>query len=182
MSASKLKISKLDAARRQVNCAIKLWMNDDDPVSIHTLAFAAFEIVNDLNAKKGNRDVTLLGLTEVLAKPGHVEDVMQYMKKAMLFFKHANRDPHAILEFDLRVNEYVILFVVHGAKELGESLTDMQHAFTYWMVLHHPNLIKKGETAFPQFGPEQIEGMRAFTKRQFFDAFLHSLAIGRLRT
>jgi hypothetical protein len=178
----KIKVSKLDAVRRQLDCAIRLWINDDDSVSIHTLAFAAFEIVNDLNTKKGNKDSTLLGVTEVLAKPGHVADVMQYMKKPMLFFKHANRDPHEILEFAPAVNEYVVLFAVNGLQQLGEQVTDIQHAFIVWMLLHHPNLIKKGEAAFPQFTADQIEGMRIATRHQFFDAFLKTLATNRLRT
>jgi hypothetical protein len=178
----KMKVSKLDAARRQLDCAIRLWINDDDPVSIHTLAFAAFEIINDLNAKRGNKAVTLQGLTETLAKPGHLTEVMGYMKKPMTFFKHSNRDPLAILEFAPEVNEYVFLFAANGLKELGEQLTDLQHTFVQWMLVHHPNLIKKGQTAFPEFGDKEVQAvatMRAVTKRQFFDTFLSGIAAKR---
>ncbi len=178
----KIKVSKLDAARRQIDCALKLWVNDDDPVSIHTLAFAAFEIVNDLNIKKGNKEVTLQGLTEILAKPEHLPEVMQRMKQPMNFFKHSNRDPHAILEFAPDINEYIFLFAVNGLKELGEQLTDIQHTFVRWMLIHHPNLIKKGETAFPEFGDKEAEvvaTMRAVTKRQFFDNFVKAFAAKR---
>lgn len=47
----KLKISKLDAAKRQLETAIRLYFNSADPVSIHTLACAAHSIISDLNKK-----------------------------------------------------------------------------------------------------------------------------------
>jgi len=40
----KLKISKLDAAKRQLETAIRLYFNEADPVSVHTLAGAAHTI------------------------------------------------------------------------------------------------------------------------------------------
>jgi len=47
-------ITKLESARRQLETAVKLYFNDIDPVSIHTLACAAQEILAELNTKKGN--------------------------------------------------------------------------------------------------------------------------------
>jgi hypothetical protein len=47
-----LTITKLEAARRQLGTAIVLWFNDDDPVSIHTLVCAAYEIVHTLTKKR----------------------------------------------------------------------------------------------------------------------------------
>lgn len=178
----KIKVSKLDAARRQLDCALKLWVNDDDPVSIHTLAFAAFEIINDLNTKKGNKDVTLQGLTEILAKPEHLTEVMQRMKAPMTFFKHSNRDPHAILEFAPDINPYIFMFAINGLNELGEQLTDIQNTLLQWILIHYPHLFKKGQTAFPQLGDKEVEvvtAMRAVTKRQFFDNFIRALAAKR---
>jgi hypothetical protein len=48
MDSRKIKISKLDAARRQLDTAIRLYFMEGDPVSVHTLAAAAFEILKDL--------------------------------------------------------------------------------------------------------------------------------------
>jgi hypothetical protein len=47
----KIEISKLDAAKRQLKTAINLYFSYGDPVSIHTLASAAREILYDLNKK-----------------------------------------------------------------------------------------------------------------------------------
>ena len=47
-----LKIGKLDAARRQLETAIALWFKGGDPVSIHTLAYAAYEIIHTVSKKR----------------------------------------------------------------------------------------------------------------------------------
>ena len=53
MCVSTQNITKLDAARRQLNQAIWLLFEDRDVVSIHTLACAATTILNDVaKAKK----------------------------------------------------------------------------------------------------------------------------------
>ena len=36
-AVQKIRIGKLDAARRQLQAAITLWFNDGDPVAIHYL-------------------------------------------------------------------------------------------------------------------------------------------------
>jgi hypothetical protein len=46
-------VSKLDAARRQLRAAIRLWFQGEDPVAIHTLISAAHEIVHTLFKRAG---------------------------------------------------------------------------------------------------------------------------------
>src|SRR5260221_11225206 len=50
-------ITKLEAARRQLATAIELWFLDGDPISIHTLAFAAHEVVHVIFRKNGGTDL-----------------------------------------------------------------------------------------------------------------------------
>jgi hypothetical protein len=45
-------VTKLEAARRQLRTAIELWFHSGEPVSIHTLAAAAYQVVHDLNRRK----------------------------------------------------------------------------------------------------------------------------------
>ncbi|MGI8569030.1 MAG: hypothetical protein ACR2KT_08130 [Methylocella sp.] len=47
-----VRIGKLDAARRQLRTAITLWFNDGDPVSVHTLAYAAYEVIHAISEKR----------------------------------------------------------------------------------------------------------------------------------
>ena len=41
----KMYVSKLDAAKRQLDIAINLFFKNSDPISIHTLTAAAYEIL-----------------------------------------------------------------------------------------------------------------------------------------
>jgi hypothetical protein len=43
------KVTKLDAARRQLDVAVRLYFSSDDPVAIHTLVGAAHRILEDVN-------------------------------------------------------------------------------------------------------------------------------------
>jgi hypothetical protein len=52
-----IKVSKTDAAKRQLDTAIRLWLDEGDSVSIHTLAAAAHQIVHDLGKKRGVTDM-----------------------------------------------------------------------------------------------------------------------------
>jgi len=66
--APSLKLSKLDAARRQLETAVALCFQEGDPVSIHSFACAAHEIVETLNAMHVPHDryVPVHGQTAVL--------------------------------------------------------------------------------------------------------------------
>jgi hypothetical protein len=50
-----VKLTKIEAARRQIESAIWLWFLDGDPVSIHTLAAAAHRTLADLAHLWGTR-------------------------------------------------------------------------------------------------------------------------------
>ena len=50
---ARLQISKLDAARRQLEIAVRLYFAEDDPVSIHTLTSAAYQLLSDINRALG---------------------------------------------------------------------------------------------------------------------------------
>lgn len=56
-----IKVTKLEAARRQLETAVILYFNDKDAVSIHTLACAAHEIIEHLNKKEGGMPLILEG-------------------------------------------------------------------------------------------------------------------------
>src|SRR6202012_2113533 len=115
-----------------------------DEVSIHTLVWAAYEILNALNKKAGNTDVTLQGYVEVIARPGHAQDVMRIFRASMTFFKHADRDPNAVLEFAPRTTDILISLALRGLAAVGERLSDIQDAFLNYLLLHNPDWIKDG--------------------------------------
>lgn len=180
MNIKTIKISKLDAARRQLDSAIRLWFSSDDPVTIHALVWAAYQIIQDINNKKGDKSITLLELTRSIVKPEHVEDAMRHLRKAMTFFKHANRDPHDILEFNPEESEHIMLLAIKGIESLGEQVSDVQRVFILWTNIHVPEYFDSS-TFKDKLSPQVVQQMRSIKKPDFLEAGLLGLVETRLR-
>jgi hypothetical protein len=50
---TKLHLSKLDAALRQLETAVTLYLQSNDPISIHTLTAAAYNVLRDIKKHRG---------------------------------------------------------------------------------------------------------------------------------
>ena len=131
------KISKLDAACRQLDTAIELWFRESDPVSIHTLACAAHQIIHDIIHHRG-------GQSPLFDSPYVREEFRKRAKKLFhrpySFFKHANRDPEGFIEFDASVPELFISASIIGLQELGIKDSLLRSGFTLYFGLHNPDM------------------------------------------
>ena len=83
-----VKLTKLEAARRQIESAIWLWFVDDDHVSVHALAAAAHRLLLELAAvrEKASWPYSKTYLPEPPAKPRPVDS-----GDAAMFFKYAKK-------------------------------------------------------------------------------------------
>src|ERR1700730_9274983 len=102
-------VTKLGAARQHLATAIRLWFQNGDAVSIHTLAFAAYEVIHfiSINRDKYRRD---LPFDSDLIKDEHRAEFNKIIRSQANFFKHADRDPDGSIEFDRYVSEVFLLF------------------------------------------------------------------------
>ncbi len=90
-----LAIKKMDAAKRQLETAILLHFDHGDPVSVHTLACAAYDIIDGVNQHRGSKEMWVKRrYTQLPGRPtrGDINEVQN-------FLKHANRDPEGTLDF-----------------------------------------------------------------------------------
>jgi hypothetical protein len=70
-------VSKLDAARRQLDAAIRMYLANEDELAIHTLAAAAYRILRDLLEKRGLSDLDVpVGMGVYLTAKDYVEGKM----------------------------------------------------------------------------------------------------------
>ncbi len=171
----KIRVSKLDAARRQLDCAIELWFADQDAVSIHTLAAAAYQIIHDINKKKGNQ---VLLFDSIVIKDEYRSEFVALVKKNMNFFKHADKDAEGITEFIPMGSTLFMLFSTIGLQQLGESLNDVEDNFLLWLALHYPNWIREDyRKTLEQIVPVQdLKEIRGLGKQEFFTGFLRARA------
>jgi hypothetical protein len=134
----KIKISKLDAARRQILTAIRLYFNHGDIVSMHTLAAAAFKITQNICDKSPNLPDSLTDWIDQLVKPEDKNVFWNKLHETANFFKHANHDPDAVHEFSPEQTENILFFAVYQYQQLTGEWSAEIRLFTNWYMLHHP--------------------------------------------
>jgi hypothetical protein len=172
---AKFTVSKADAARRQLISAIRLYFDGGDEVAIHTLAAAARNVLIDLCEHKGVRHPLLLEqMLKDLVKEEHHKEVLTKFREAENFFKHADRDPAAEMEFNSDRTDYILLEAVEAYTALtGERVPEL-HAYRGWYVMHHQDCLAQASEEFLKKlnGVKYAEDQRT----QYFADMLAALA------
>jgi hypothetical protein len=140
-----LHISKLDAAKRQLELAIRLFFNYDDVVAIHTLSSAARDLLSDLAAKQGVKSIVYSQMIEEVVKPEKQAEVRKIFNKAKNFFKHADKDPDALLKFNPEISEFDIWDACELYRKLTQENTPLVLLYISWFYLKYNHLILDSE-------------------------------------
>jgi hypothetical protein len=169
-----LKVSKTDAAKRQLEAAIRLWFFDGDPVSIHTLAAAAHQLVHDLGKARGMGTI-LRDLPDV--RPEFKKEMRAAIASDENFFKHADRDPEALLDFKPVTTTYMLGDAVFTYEALTSERPPVLRAFQMWMMIQNPELIKK---ELREHWLAQLKGIQPLlshiSKQEFFTHYVTLIA------
>lgn len=161
MSApTELHISKLDAAKRQLEVAIRLYFAWGDPVAIHTLAAAAFNVLIDINDHRGGKGPPIREKFLDWIRPEHLSDAKKKLKEAENFFKHADCDPNSTLPFRPKTTEFVLLDGVELYFGLTQELPPLLQTYRAWWLIQHKHLLK----------PDAPESLRKVPTGSTFDS------------
>ncbi len=124
----------------QMEAAALLYFNGADSVAVHTLIAAAYEILQDLAAKRTETmwiERSLVAtLSEKLARI-----VRAQLRAPQNFFKHANSDESAI-EFSPFQSEIMLLDAIGKYLQITGEQPLLLRAFEKWCFLQHPDLLK----------------------------------------
>jgi hypothetical protein len=145
-------LTKLEVARRQLITSTRLFFSDEDSVSVYTLAHAAGEILDALCKRHGKtRFFEQMQSVSGISDRG-LRKIARYGRD---FFKHADRDPDAILDdFDDTMNDHIL---IGAALDYG-MLTDTKpmeiQVYPLWYFAAYPDKVpaklhEQGSTAFP---------------------------------
>ncbi len=173
---TEITITKLDAARRQLKTAIELYFSDGDPVAIHTLVFAAHEIIDNLLKATGRKSR--------MFRPSSVrkdkrQTWAQILKRDANFFKHANNDLKSSIKFHPFSNDFFFVHALSALDEIGEPRSMEGLAMSFWLRLRHPDLYTEEypRSAYP------INILDRITERpQFFAMFQVFWKMGEFRS
>ena len=157
-------ITKLDAAERQLNTAIRLFFENRDHLSSYALTAASCEITDDLIEKQNGevfkRELARLGdPTKVrlsfrdefcnLIKPEHYKEALKLLRQWQNFLKHADSDPDCQMD-DLRPESLAlnIMFACWNFRLLTNRITEEMRKFAIWFYSAHPEYTKLSTDLF----------------------------------
>ena len=129
-----IQISKLDAARRQIETAVRLYFCEVDPVSIHTLISAAYEILRGINCSRGGAPM-LKEQIPAWVRPDASAASRHRLQEAQNFFKHADRDPDGTLEFRTDPIELLVYEACNKYRDLTGESAPLLLVFEAWFWL-----------------------------------------------
>jgi hypothetical protein len=167
------KITKVDAAVRQLDTAIMLWFQRGDAISIHTLACSAYQILHDINQHRKGPELIF---DSIIIKDEFRLLAKSYLKKTYNFLKHAEKDPDpkGAIDFNSSVTEGFIMFANLGLEYLGIKPNSIRSAFIIYQCLHKPELFnEKGlHSILRDIPPNQLSDILNLNRCQFFESYI----------
>ena len=134
------KITKLDAAKRQLETVIRLYFSSGDAVSIHTLTSAAYNVIRDVGRRRGASPMLVKDQMLDYVKPEFQKEFRDKLNEAENFFKHADRDHEDTLDFNLQGSEILIIDACSQYYKLTEEWPPLFQLFQGWYMANHLKL------------------------------------------
>lgn len=153
-------VTKLDAARRQLETSIRLLFEQADAVSVHTLAYAAFGILKGVAEHR--KETKVLATAEALAATGKKGDFWKGFNRIGNYFKHADTDPDTVLlDAHEEENEALLSIAVQIYRDLDCFVTPPIEAFSLWWACINFSPISDVEEPFISWLQENFERLHA---------------------
>ncbi|HMN15391.1 MAG TPA: hypothetical protein PKD55_24000 [Bellilinea sp.] len=132
-------IQKLEAARRNLAAAVRLFFERGDPIAVHTLTAAAQGVFRDVAKSRGLSHTSILHDHPDIPAAARKE-WRKILNAPRNFFKHADKDPDGTLEFDEKVNETLLLDACITLTELSEQGLSEANVYLGWFTTANPEL------------------------------------------
>lgn len=136
-----IQITKMEAAARQIDAAVRMTLDSEDPVAIATVAGAANRVIRDLCEARGNVE-SYLRFTDRI-KPGYDKQFWGEMNATANFLKHADRDKDGTHKFKVDAASYVLFITIQWFLDLGGRRSPEMKIFLLWWAFDHPIMMKK---------------------------------------
>jgi hypothetical protein len=167
----KLKVSKLEAAKRQLREAIILFFEERDPVSIHTLTAAARGILLDLSRKLTVPVTSSRTFTSRMPKEFR-KKYYEFVNKPQNYFKHADRNHAETIEFEKKLTIYLLMEAILIYFQLTGKFFLEADGFRVWFATNHKGFLsgeleKMGINEAEEIIINDFETVREYFKSQF---------------
>ena len=140
-----IQLTKLEAARRQINTAIRMYFLDMDAVSTHAVLAGGLQIVSDLAAKKGQQ----VGFEKFLAPiiEERRKEFLLIIREPQNFLKHADRegDDTIIYEYRTGVLEIYLYLAAQSYQTFTGKATPEIKSIITWISFRNPEILIEDE-------------------------------------
>jgi hypothetical protein len=158
-------LTRRDALVRQLDTAIRMWFMQQDPVAINLLVMPAYQVLLDLGGDdKG---------------PKIHESVGKNFGTGYDWLRHANSDPHDIVDFPPIVNQFLLWACTISFEAIFGGRTAYMMTFQAYFVLRvAPSLNPKFREGADAFMPDglTVEQASTFRRPDFFVKFTEMFA------
>lgn len=142
MALQFLQITQYDAAMRQLDAAIRMYLNEEDPVATHTVVCAAQELFDKL-LKEGGKPSSLDTMKSYIREDKR-DEVIDQLRKPQNFFKHGGEKDESVKFNPESVRESLLLCCI-SVQELGIEPTKEVRVFQVGYAVNNPGVLIEGE-------------------------------------
>ena len=169
---NEIRVTKIQAAQRQIDVAIRMLFRNEDPVAIHTVAMAGFRILRDLTEKMG-----LEHPIDSMIKPGKEKEFWGALNSFSNFCKHADLDPNGVsISFREDANDTALLIAATYYRNLGYQWTNEMQFLSAWYVSLHPDVLSENAgVATRALVRSTFEQVRSLERKEQLAIGLHTL-------
>jgi hypothetical protein len=164
---TKLRVTKIDAARRQLETAITLWFHEADPVSIHTLACASFQLLYDINSQVGGSPMFPDRMAAIEKTEARKKYLYKFLRKAQNFFKHADNDASQTFAFNTDQTEIFIFEACQKYYEIAHEDLPLMKLFHFYLRLHNPDIFGQSDPQKNILDKPGIQKLKSYGKPEF---------------
>jgi hypothetical protein len=152
MELDHFEVDKMHAAHRQLNVAIRLHFEGDDPVAVLGLAGGPARIFADLIEHRAPERSWDRRASEVVKIS--TAEYFRVLREPSNFLKHADKDPDAVLRWEVQDTEALMMTAVMNAAEL-DLLSPDASVYQLWYIAKHRRIFSRtfevGERALNTF-------------------------------
>jgi hypothetical protein len=105
-----------------------LFFENGDPVAIHTLACAAYDVIDNVNQSRGGKEMFVKRrYTRLPGRPNRAA-----LNSVQNFFKHADNDPDGELDFFPEMTEPIMADACQTYMEMTGETVALFHCMCWW--------------------------------------------------
>lgn len=135
-----IQVNAIEAAQRQIDSAIRMTFDGEDPIAIEALTAATHRLIRDDQQSRGDVDAHLR-LGDWIS-PVHAARFWRHFSAAAEFLKQPGWNPETVFDLEEETNDFLIVFAARWFQGLGYTASREMRVFATWYVACNPGILR----------------------------------------